>query len=407
MNHYEDEVLSTLTSVLALNYKNYEIVLVGDDSSNTLSPKLKRLSNTIKINFINSRSANKGKLLNIALASTHKDAQYVFIVEPAREVQSHVLSKGVETILDTDHKFVQFALAPIVGQRYNSDSKLQDVYLDQAYAQAGTDHDIALLSGELTLIDKSALLEIACWVESNKACELKTGMRLQSAGHIGKNIHTQMTNVTSIFNGPYKIKIRNYIRLRSMFWSLSLRDFKGLTKQQSLVLFLQMSSWQNFLIVPLSLFTLKAAKLFYPEIPITIPEGSSFIAGATIIGSFYFHILFLLQKLSMSVKTPHIFGLFFTNLACYFESSLLLALNTKLRSILILRSVQFLSYTILLTCAVLISYKLMHTSQDIAGLTPAFTAVFIIVGALLSRSENEHYNIDIFQNKTDAFAKPG
>ena len=185
--HNEECVIeSTVLNILNLNYKNYEIILIDDRSSDNTASIIKNLSETYeKVNsLIREKTATAGKsaVLNDAIKIAKGEAVLVFDADA--KIKPDFLDKMLPSLEDEEVGAVQ-AQKVIINAKQNFLTRCQyNEYILDTHFQIGRDavRGAVELRGCGELIKRKALESINFWNEETITDDLDMSTRLHIKG---------------------------------------------------------------------------------------------------------------------------------------------------------------------------------------------------------------------------------
>lgn len=185
--HNEHEVIEeTVLNVLKLDYKDFEIILIDDRSTDNTAEIIEKLScehENIKC-LIRKKDAIAGKsaVLNDAVKIAKGEAFLVFDADA--KIEPDFLSRIIIPLADTEVGAVQ-ARKVIINAKQNFLTKCQfNEYVLDTYLQTGRDavRGAVELRGNGELIKKQALISINGWNEDTITDDLDMSTRLHVKG---------------------------------------------------------------------------------------------------------------------------------------------------------------------------------------------------------------------------------
>lgn len=185
--HNEECVIEkTVENILGLDYKDYEIILIDDRSSDNTANIIKKLSNENKKVqcLIRERNAKAGKsaVLNDAMKLAKGDAILVFDADA--KIEPDFLNKMIVKLEPADVGAVQ-AQKVIINSKQNFLTKCQfNEYILDSHLQTGRDavRGAVELRGNGELIKLEALKSINFWNEETITDDLDMSTRLHIKG---------------------------------------------------------------------------------------------------------------------------------------------------------------------------------------------------------------------------------
>lgn len=181
-----DVVLSTLKSLINLDYKNYEIIVIVNNTKDLAQDLISKIQDPkLKIFDYPSITGFKAGALNRALNHTNIDATIVALVDADYIVEVNWLKENVSYFLDQKIAFVQNP------QEHNRTKTIMDKmfsheargFFDDGMRRRSEDNAL-ILHGTMVLIKKDVLEEVK-WDESQICEDTHLGLILLEKGYKG------------------------------------------------------------------------------------------------------------------------------------------------------------------------------------------------------------------------------
>lgn len=191
-NEDPQKLIKTIENVLNQNYSNFEIVVVINNTvdTNLVEPVRQFCKKHSPIKFIYEQklSGFKSGALNLALANTDKNAEYIGIIDADYNIEPNCLPR-VAKEFENDFDVVQFP------QAYKNDltnenilartcTAEQDIFKEFLIERLSSNSFI--MQGTMLFIRKKTLLEVGGWDESTIVEDCMLGIQLINSG---KKIH--------------------------------------------------------------------------------------------------------------------------------------------------------------------------------------------------------------------------
>lgn len=248
-------VISTLKSILAQNYPDFEIIVVDNNTKErTLwAPVGDFCSSLPNVRFFHLEKwpFYKSGALNFARKVTHESAEFIFVVDADYRLTKDALDLAVSNIVGPTIALVQFPQAyECKEERHVALLEEFDHFFDYYCFKADTCHG-ALATGTLSLIRITALDGVGGWPINFITEDAELGSRLQVAGHDIKYVHR------IIGKGIAPIHQEDFIKQRKRWIfgnvqtliNYSMRPWHNFGKWLSGVS--QLTAWANLLGLPI------------------------------------------------------------------------------------------------------------------------------------------------------------
>lgn len=186
-------VKQTLRSLVQLDYPNYEIIMVDD---NTAEPELWEpvmeycRQHGIRTYHLEAYPGFKSGALNFALAQMHPEAQIIAVVDSDYQVQRDYLKRTVGYFENPEVAFVQTPQAfREVDSPYLERIDLSQRYFFDVGMRTRNERNAIIFCGTMGLIRRSALRRAGGWGEWCVTEDAELSLRLLGKGYSGAYIH--------------------------------------------------------------------------------------------------------------------------------------------------------------------------------------------------------------------------
>lgn len=248
-------VISTIKGILEQDYPEFEIIVIDNNTTERelwvpVADFCRSFPN-IRFFHLEKWPFFKSGALNFARKVTHKDAEFIFVVDADYRLTQDALIMAVSNIERPTTALVQFP------QAYSCESKRHvplleefDHFFDFYCFKADTCHG-ALATGTLSLIRISALDGVGGWPINSITEDAELGARLQVSGYDIKYVHR------IIGRGIAPIQQEDFIKQRKRWifgnvqtlMNYSMRPWHNFEKWLSGVS--QLTAWANLLGLPI------------------------------------------------------------------------------------------------------------------------------------------------------------
>ncbi len=189
-NEPADIVIRTLETLAKLDYENYEIIVIDNNTPQKetwqpLEEACKRLGDRFKFFHLSDWPGYKSGALNFALSQTSKDAEVIGVIDSDYEVKPNFLKDLIPFFHDEKIAFVQ---TPQDYRRSAANSFFRAAYLGYKYffsvsMQSRNERNAIIFAGTMGLLRKSVLLEIGGWDEWCITEDAEASLRILKLGY--------------------------------------------------------------------------------------------------------------------------------------------------------------------------------------------------------------------------------
>lgn len=259
-------VLETLKSFEELNYTNFEVIIISNNTINEKSWKpieayVKTISN-FKFYHFDKVDGYKAGALNIALEKMRTDSKYIFTVDSDYKLHPDALIISVGTIESKDLDVLQFPQNYRNICRNTEGLQVNYKHYFECYLSAMDSEKFGLPTGTLTLIKTKIFLEGFIWPIETITEDAHLGVELLISNYkigycdvsIGRG--TMPTNVTDYSKQFKRWVFGNFQTLVISFGN------EQMSIRNKLRLFTMLTAWTNLLAIPI-LITFCAIPLIF------------------------------------------------------------------------------------------------------------------------------------------------
>ncbi len=189
-NEPPELVIKTLDALTQLDYPNYEIVMIDDNTSDDAlwRPVMDFCKiNGIKVYHLQAYPGFKSGALNFALTQMAHDVEIIGVVDADYIVDPAYLKETVPYLQNRNVAFVQTPQAFIVpdGDRFQRDSDLSQRFFFEVGMLSRNERNSIIFCGTMGLIRRSALKRIGGWDEWCITEDAEASLRLLARGYEG------------------------------------------------------------------------------------------------------------------------------------------------------------------------------------------------------------------------------
>ena len=281
-------LIETLNAVKALNYKNFEVIIIDNNTPDRdvyepVKAYCQKLGSKFRFyHFDNVKDAKAGAL-NIALELTDKRCEHVAVIDADYQVLPNFLSVAAEYLSDRNISFVQFPQAYRGSSLHTAavEEELADYF--EAFARRANEDSAALLTGTLSVLNIRHLKSVGGWNGKTVTEDAELGVRFFMKGYWGVFV-PQITGrglLPLSFNSLQKQRDRWVAgNAQTLVSTLSMILSNGWRKG-ALSVIAQLTAWPAFWLIPATSLILAS---FIPSNTDGL-KSIIFLAATTILGS--------------------------------------------------------------------------------------------------------------------------
>jgi len=252
-NEPPNMVINTLRSALAINYPNYEVIVLDNNTKDKQLWKpvenfSKHYHDKIKFRHFEKLSGFKAGALNECLKISHPETKYIFTVDADYQVEPECLITALAETQNRDFALVQFP------QYYLNQSKkgiLKELdHFFKFYARSGNKNSSTLPTGTLSFIKLDALRKVGGWPTNSLTEDARLGLDL-----LHKNFKTRYSN-RCIGKGIIPGTLEDLRKQRNRWVYGNVQCLKDLLRlkmpwKSKFSAFMQLTAWVNLLAFPI------------------------------------------------------------------------------------------------------------------------------------------------------------
>ncbi|MGC1473012.1 MAG: glycosyltransferase family 2 protein [Psychroserpens sp.] len=167
-NEPPDLVLKTIESVVNLNYSNFELLVISNNTSDSnlwkpIEAKMMSLDNRFKFVHIEKIKGYKAGALNLALKYTSLTADYIFTLDADYILEENALDIAVGTIQSRNIQLLQFPQSYRNVSTETNGVEINYKHYFDCYLSSAKSKILALPTGTLTIIDSKVFENGTRW----------------------------------------------------------------------------------------------------------------------------------------------------------------------------------------------------------------------------------------------------
>ncbi|WP_282019020.1 glycosyltransferase family 2 protein [Salegentibacter mishustinae] len=287
-NEPSDILIATIQSCLNIDYPNFEIIVLDNNTPNqeTWLPVRDFCSDKKNVFFyhIDNLEGYKAGALDVCMELTNPDSKYIFIVDADYRVSANCLKTAVEIAENQNADLVQFP------QDYHSNGKNSALIEEYAhyfrvFAKGGNYNNSVLATGTLSFYKRESLEKVGGWKCNSITEDAEMGLKFQEKQL--KSVFCEKTIGKGLL--PFSIRDLKIQRERWVYGNMQcigkLLKSSEISFWRKLSLMVQLTSWVNFLnfsllaaILSIMLFPLIPAIYFKQALTITASSLWVFIS---------------------------------------------------------------------------------------------------------------------------------
>ena len=287
-NEPSDILLATIQSCLNIDYPNFEIIVLDNNTpkQETWFPVRDFCLDKKNVFFyhIDNLQGYKAGALDVCMELTNPDSKYIFIVDADYRVSANCLKTAVEIAENQNADLVQFP------QDYYSNGKNSALIEEYAhyfrvFAKGGNYNNSVLATGTLSFYKREALEKVGGWKCNSITEDAEMGLKFQEKQL--KSVFCEKTIGKGLL--PFSIKDLKIQRERWVYGNMQcigkLFNSSEISLRRKLSLMVQLTSWVNFLnfsllsaLLSIMLFPLIPSIYFYQALTITASSLWVFIS---------------------------------------------------------------------------------------------------------------------------------
>lgn len=262
-NEPPDLVIKTIESLLNVNYSNYEIVVLDNNTEDRQKwePVDKFCENKIRVKFIhfNHLNGHKAGALNKCIEYMNKESDYIFVLDADYQVVPEVLNKCVAIAENKNLDLLQF---PQSYRNVHSNSELSLEYNSyfKVFMNMANWYNCVLSTGTLSFIRYKTLKNINGWRSISITEDAELGVRMVSEGY--KTLYVDMElgyGLTPFDYHAFEKQRKRWVTGNMQVLvknSSNLIRSRMLSLKQRIGIFFQLTAWVDFKIIALLAFFL-------------------------------------------------------------------------------------------------------------------------------------------------------
>ncbi|MEK7580649.1 MAG: glycosyltransferase family 2 protein [Patescibacteria group bacterium] len=258
-NEPTDILKNTLKHLSLLEYKNYEVIIVDNNTVDEavwkpIEKYCRELGNNFKFFHIDKLEGFKAGALNFAQEKTNPKAEFIVVVDADYEVKPQFLKEALSYFVD-EVAFVQFPQAYKNITSENKGIAVEYEHFFKIYMKMANHFNCVPSTGTLVIFRRNVLNKIGFYDKKCLTEDAEIGTRLIEAGRKG----VYVDKVMGLGLMPYDIEAYKKQKLRWAFGNAQIlkKDIfrilfgNKLGYKQKISFFSEMTAWFNFTLIPM------------------------------------------------------------------------------------------------------------------------------------------------------------
>jgi cellulose synthase/poly-beta-1,6-N-acetylglucosamine synthase-like glycosyltransferase len=305
-NEPPEVVINTLKALTRLDYENYEVIVLDNNTKeeHIWKPVQDFCQHKLGDNFYfyhyDKLEGFKAGALNVCLEKTAKDAEYILVIDADYQVKPHLLKEAIGFFHRPEVGLVQFPQAYYNASENNLGLQSEYEHFFSVYMNMANHYDCVLSTGTVSVIKRKALEKAGGWQDQTITEDVELGLRLKHAGYRGVYVPKPLgrglmpTDIEALRTQRERWIYGNMQTLKLFFRTFS----RTMNVKQTLGILAMLTAWYNFLCIPLlALITSVIASLFSnSEVLGQIQMISLGSVWYSILGTFLFFLIAFMNR---------------------------------------------------------------------------------------------------------------
>lgn len=257
-NEPPELVIQSLEALASLNYPAFEVIVLDNNTSDPalwkpVEAACERLGSQFRFYHYDNVTGYKAGALNICNTLTDKRAEFILVIDADYQVAPNLLQKAIAYFSEEEIALVQFPQAYRNAGWENCGLSGEYDHFFAVYMNMANKLNCVLSTGTVSVIRRSALAAVGGWSGNTITEDCELGLRLHQGGFRGVYVNEPL----GMGLMPTDLKALRVQRERWVFGNMqTLARFLGQSKRQlslkqNLGIFIQLTAWFNFLLIPI------------------------------------------------------------------------------------------------------------------------------------------------------------
>ena len=274
-NEPPELVLQSLEALRSLDYKNYEVIVLDNNTKDPeiwkpLEKRCRELGNRFKFSHLDNVEGYKAGALNICSSMSNEATEFILVIDADYIVQPDLLKEAIGHFSEENIALVQFPQSYINTNKANQGMHGEYDHFFEVYMNMANHFDCVLSTGTVSVIRKRALQEVGGWSGSTITEDCELGLRFHQAGFRGVYVPKPLGKGLM----PTDLHDLKVQRERWVFGNMqTLGSFFKLGKEklnlsQCAGIITQLTAWFNFLLIPIAGAFSGAIGMLFSALPV-------------------------------------------------------------------------------------------------------------------------------------------
>lgn len=257
-NEPPELVIQTLKALQQLNYLNYEVIVLDNNTSDPevwqpVEKASRAMGEKFRFRHIDELKGFKAGALNVCDEMSNPATEFILVIDADYRVKPELLQEALGHFAEEVVGLVQFPQAYVNTSRENRGMRGEYDHFFEVYMNMANHLNCVLSTGTVSVIRKSALKAVGGWSSNTITEDCELGLRLHQKGYRGVYVPKPLGKGLM----PTDLESLKVQRERWVFGNMqTLSSFLRLSKSklsftQCAGIVTQLTAWFNFLLIPI------------------------------------------------------------------------------------------------------------------------------------------------------------
>ncbi|MEX1123218.1 MAG: glycosyltransferase family 2 protein [Balneolales bacterium] len=277
-NEPPDLVCKTLDALMDLDYENYEVIVLDNNTKNPtiwlpVQDYCKKLGAKFRFRHLDDLQGYKAGALNVCYELSSPKTEYILVIDADYKVHPELLSTSLAFFSEDRIALVQFPQSYYNANHNNLALNDEYEHFFQVYMNMANSLNCVLSTGTVSVIRKKALFEVGLWSDRTITEDVDLGLRLHEEGFHGVYVPRSLGRGLM----PTDLKSLRQQRERwvfgntQTFFNFLKMPKKNISKLQFAGIVTQLTAWVNFLLIPAITMVLTGIAMLIQYHPLHMP----------------------------------------------------------------------------------------------------------------------------------------
>ncbi len=256
-NEPPELVLKTLEAIQQLNYKNYEVIVLDNNTENPevwkpVEKKCGEAGASFKFKHVEGLKGFKAGALNLCNKMSHQATEFVLVIDADYRVHPQLLQEALSNFSEENIALVQFPQAYLNTDTGNRGMQAEYNHFFAVYMNMANHFNCVLSTGTVSVIRMRALEATGGWSGNSITEDCELGLRFHQEGFRGVYVAQPLgkglmpVDLHDLKTQRERWVFGNMQTLNSFFYGAK----KRLSIRQCAGIVTQLTAWFNFLFIP-------------------------------------------------------------------------------------------------------------------------------------------------------------